>query len=101
MIEADAVLPVPPLVEVTLPVVLFSVPAAVPVTVIFETHVPPPAMLAPDRVITFEATERVPPHGEVEEFAAVSPAGNESVKATPVSVVAEFGLVTVIVSVEV
>ena len=93
-------MPVPPLVEVTLPVVLFSIPAAVPVTVMFETHVPPPAMLAPDKVITFEATANVPPHCEVEEFAAVSPAGNESVKPTPVSVAA-FKFATVIVSVEV
>jgi hypothetical protein len=49
---ADAVPPAPPSVEVTLPVVLFSVPAAVPVTLTEKVHEALAARVAPDRLTT-------------------------------------------------
>lgn len=56
------VAPVPPLVEVTAPVVLFFTPAVVPVTVTLNVQVPLAATVAPDNVMTFELTVSVPPH---------------------------------------
>src|SRR6185503_11817355 len=48
---AVAVLPVPPLVEVTFPVVLVYCPAAAPVTVTENWQVPPAAIVAPESEI--------------------------------------------------
>jgi hypothetical protein len=59
-----AVSPVPPFVELTLPVVLFCSPAVAPVTVTANVHVPPAATVAPPSEITPVAAVvvRVPPH---------------------------------------
>jgi hypothetical protein len=55
-------LPVPPFVEVTLPVVLVFVPEVVPVTVMSELQVEFGDTVAPLNEMTFEATLSVPPH---------------------------------------
>lgn len=55
LMEAEAVPPVPPSVEVTLPVVLFCVPAAVPVTFTENVQELLNAIDAPVRLITFVA----------------------------------------------
>ena len=55
LMEAEAVPPVPPSVEVTLPVVLFCVPAAVPVTFTENVQELLAARLAPVRLITLVA----------------------------------------------
>jgi hypothetical protein len=68
---ADAVLPVPPFVEVTLPVVLVNWPDAAPVTVTLKTH--------------WAVVVKVPPQTVAEALATVRPVGSVSVKATPVS----------------
>jgi len=52
---AEAVPPVPPSVEVTLPVVLFCKPAAMPVTFTENTQELLAARLAPVRLITLVA----------------------------------------------
>src|SRR5260221_197248 len=49
---AEAVPPVPPSVEVTLPVVLFLVPPVVPVTFTAKVHEVLAVRLAPDRLMT-------------------------------------------------
>jgi hypothetical protein len=86
---AEAVLPVPPLVEVTLPVVLVYWPAAAPVTVTANWHWLFAAMVAPVKAIPVgEVVVSVPPQTVADAFATVSPAGNVSVKATPVSATA-------------
>ena len=86
---AEAVLPVPPLVEVTLPVVLVYWPAAAPVTVTANWHWLFAAMIAPVKAIPVgEVVVSVPPQTVADAFATVSPAGNVSVKATPVSATA-------------
>jgi len=92
-----AVLPVPPLVEVTAAVVLFFTPAVDPVTVTLNAQLPFAAMEPPLKEITPVAAVvvNVPPHCAAEESATVKPAGNVSVKATPDSAVAVFGLVIV------
>ena len=59
---AEAVLPVPPFVEVTLPVVFVFVPVVVPVTVISEVQVEFADTVALLNEMTFEATLNVPPH---------------------------------------
>jgi hypothetical protein len=95
---ADPVLPVPPLVEVTC-TELVNAPAVVPVTFTDKVQVPaaeidPPATLTEDEPAVAVAT---PPHVLASPLGPETciPAGNESVKATPVRVVAEFGLVMV------
>ena len=52
LIEAEAVPPVPPSVEVTFPVVLFCVPAAMPVTLTENVQELLAASVAPDKLIT-------------------------------------------------
>src|SRR5882724_6008341 len=89
---ADAVPPVPPSVDVTFPVVLFCVPAAVPVTFTANVQEVLCARLAPLRLITFVACVAVmvpPPQLPVRPFGVETtrPAGNVSLKPTPVSVV--------------
>ena len=59
---AVAVLPVPPLVEVTAEVLLVLVPAVVPVAVIEKVQVPPAAMFAPASVIVVVVDVSMPPH---------------------------------------
>lgn len=102
---AVAVLPVPPLVEVTAPLVLTLSPLVVGVTLTLTTHVPPVAMVPLENVseVALAAGEKVGvPHPEVlaEGVAATFRlAGRESLKAIPVRAM-EFsgGLVIVNVS---
>src|SRR5215471_4482597 len=83
---AVAVLPVPPLVELTLPVVLVYAPAVPPVTVTLNWHVPLAAIDAPDREIPVGAVVvSVPPHTVDVLLATVNPVGKVSVNPTPVS----------------
>src|SRR5262249_2348856 len=97
---AVAVLPVPPLVEVTLPVVLVYWPAAAPVTVTLNWHWPLAAMVAPVSEMPVGAVVvTVPPQIVAEALPTVRPVGSVSVKATPVSETAfAAGLVIVNVS---
>src|SRR5206468_8364264 len=88
--EADAVPPVPPCVDVTFPVVLFCVPAAVPVTLMLNVHDVLCASVAPVKLITFVACVAVivpPPQLPASPFGVdtTNPAGTVSVKLTPVS----------------
>ena len=94
---AEAVLPVPPFVEVTFPVVLVNCPAAAPVTVTLNWHWLFAAIVAPDRAIPVGAVVvSVPPQTVAEALATVSPVGSVSVNATPVSATAfAAGLVIV------
>lgn len=93
---ALAVLPVPPLAEVTLPVVFVFAPAVVPVTVTLRVQVPAAAIDPPDRAIVSGATVMsVPPHWLEVEEATVKPAGRVSMNATPFRAVPAFGLVMV------
>src|SRR5580765_7715302 len=81
---AEAVLPVPPLVEVTLPVVLVYCPEAAPVTVTLNWHWLLAAIVAPTKEIPVGAVVvSVPPQTVAEAFATVSPVGSVSVNATP------------------
>src|SRR6185312_13997419 len=83
---AVAVLPVPPLVEVTFPVVLVYCPETAPVTVTLNWHWLFTGMLAPVNAIPVGAVVvSVPPQTLEEALATVSPVGSVSVKATPVS----------------
>jgi hypothetical protein len=83
---AEAVLPVPPLMEVTLPVVLVYCPEAAPVTVTLNWHWLFTAIVAPVRAMPVGAVVvNVPPQAVAEAFATVRPVGSVSVKATPVS----------------
>lgn len=83
---AVAVLPVPPLVEVTAPVVLVYWPETAPVTVTLNWHWPPTAIVAPESAIPVGAVVvRVPPQTVEVPLATVSPVGSVSVNATPVS----------------
>ncbi len=82
---AEAVLPVPPLVEVTFPVVLVNWPEAAPVTVTLNTHWLLTAMVAPERAMPVgEVVVSVPPQTVAEALATVRPVGSVSVNATPV-----------------
>src|SRR6478736_1788852 len=97
---AEAVLPVPPLVEVTLPVVFVYCPEAAPVTVTLNWHWLFAAIVAPVSAIPVGAVVvSVPPQTVAEAFATVRPVGNVSVNATPVkATVLAAGLVMVNVS---
>jgi hypothetical protein len=93
---AVAVLPGPPSLEVTTPVVLTYPAAAVPVTVTLNWHWPLVAIVAPVNVIPVGAVVvSVPPHTVDVPLATVSPVGSVSVNATPVRVTPEFGFVMV------
>jgi hypothetical protein len=86
---ADAVLPVPPFVEVMFPVVFVYWPEATPVTVTLNWHWLLAAIVAPVSAIPVGAVVvRVPPQTVAEALATASPAGKLSVKATPVSATA-------------
>jgi hypothetical protein len=89
---ADAVPPVPPSVEVTLPVVLFLVPAVLPVTFTENVQEEDAAMVPPERLTTPEPAVAVTvplPQVPVRPFGVETtrPAGSVSLKATPLSAV--------------
>lgn len=94
---AEAVLPVPPLVEVTLPLVLVYCPAAAPITVTLNWHWLLVLMFAPDNAMPVGlVVVNVPPHTGAVPLATVRPAGNVSLNATPASATAlAAGLVMV------
>lgn len=98
---AVAMLPVPPLVDVTAAVVLVYCPEVVPVTVTLNVQWSLAAMLAPARMTVAGArVVNAPPHTVEVELATVRPAGRMSVNATPVNaVVLSVGLMMVNVSV--
>src|SRR6478672_9869926 len=90
LIDAEAVPPVPPSVEVTLPVVLFCVPAAMPVTFTEKVQELLAAIVPPLRLITLVPAVAVivpPPQEPVRPFGVETtrPAGRVSLKPTPVS----------------
>jgi hypothetical protein len=98
---AEAVLPVPPLVEVTLPVRLFLTPLVAPVTVTLNWQLVLVAILPPVNVMVPGArvVSTPPPHaGCAPVVGTVSPAGRVSVTPTPVSPTLAFGFVMVKVS---
>jgi len=96
------VVPVPPFVEETFPVVLFFTPAVAPVTVTLKVQFPPAAIVPPVNAITPVPAVVVnvpPPHCAVEVVATVKPAGSVSDTATPLNAMLVFGFVIVKVSV--
>ena len=83
---AVAVLPGPPLPEVTVPVVLVKLPNAVGVTVTLKLQLPFTAMVAPESEMVFPPlVVRVPPQTVLLPLATVRLLGSTSVKPTPVS----------------
>ena len=101
---ANAVPPLAPSTEVIAPVVLFFVPAVVPVTFTMKLHEAPPASVALVKLMLPDPAPAVivpPPHEPVRPFgvATTRPAGSVSLKPTPESAVAAFGLISVNVSV--
>jgi len=97
---AVAVLPVPPSVEVTAPVVLTCAPAAMLVTLTENVQEALVAIVPPLRLIEPEPGVAVivpAPHVPVMPFGVETtrPAGRLSVKATPLSATVRFGLVIV------
>ena len=87
---ADAVLPVPPLVEVTAPVVLLFRPVDVPFTFTENVHEALAASVAPDRLTAPQPATAVivpPPQVPVKPLgvATTIPAGSVSLKAMPVN----------------
>jgi hypothetical protein len=102
LMEAEAVFPAPPFVELTAPVVLLNVPCVALVTLTLIVHeefaatVPPVRLAAPEPAVAVTA----PPQVLLSAFGVetISPAGNVSVKATPVSAT-EFAAGFVIVRV--
>ena len=101
---AEVFPPVPPLVEVTFPVMLLIVPPAVAVTLTDMVHVPLAGAEPPLRLIVVAPAPvvKVPPQVFVAPgvLATCMPVGNGSLTATPVSAVL-LGLVIVRVRVEV
>src|SRR5215831_15957566 len=92
---AEAVLPAPPSVEMTAPVVLISVPTVVPVTFSEKEHEPPAAAIvavASEMVLLPAAAATTPPAHPAPTVSPLgvettSPAGKKSVNAAPVCVV--------------
>lgn len=86
---AEAVLPVPPFVELTGPDVFVSSPTSVPVTLTTTVQVEPAAIVPPATEIEVAPASglNVPPHEVASPgaTATTSPVGKVSVKATPVS----------------
>jgi hypothetical protein len=96
---ADAIFPVPPLVDDTAPVTLLYVPPALAVTLTLNMHDALAASVAPARLTLPPAAVAVmvpPPQAPVRPFGVdtVMPAGSVSVKATPVRELVPFGLPT-------
>ncbi|MGH9823513.1 MAG: hypothetical protein ACREDR_09705, partial [Blastocatellia bacterium] len=92
------VAPVPPFVEVIALVVLFLIPAVVPVTFTLTVHVPLAAMVPALKVNVVSPANgvNVPHPGTAPGGAATcNPAGSASVNATPDKLTVEFGLVSV------
>lgn len=82
--SALAVFPVPPLVEVTFPVVFVYCPDAAPVTVTENWHWLFTGTVAPDNAMPVgDVVVNVPPHTVEVLLATVNPVGSVSVKATP------------------
>jgi hypothetical protein len=81
--------PVPPLFEVTAPVVLFFTPAVVPVMLTATVQVPAAAMVPPEKVKVVSPAfgAKVPPQLVLAPGveATAKPAGSVSGKPTPVS----------------
>src|SRR6266852_9817698 len=102
---AEAVLPVPPLVELTLPVVLSLEPEVVGVTFTLTAHELLAAIVPPLKlmVVSPAAGANVPPHVLLEPGTAATcrPSGKVSLTATPLKAVPVLGLVMVKVRVEV
>jgi hypothetical protein len=97
---AEAVPPVPPSVEVTLPVVLFCNPAAIPVTFTENVQLALAAIVPPLRLIVFVPAVAVivpAPHVPVRPFGVemTNPAGSVSLKTTPVRATVVLGFVMV------
>jgi hypothetical protein len=92
--DPEAVLPVPPSVDVTAAVVLFFVPAVAPVTVTLKVHLLFAASDPPMKAIVLGAVvDNEPPQVAVGPLVArVRPAGNVSVNPIPDSELEEFGL---------
>ena len=91
-----AVPPVPPSVEVTLPVVFVCCPAAMPVTLTENVQDVLAAIVPPLRLMTFVPATAVivpAPHVPVRPFGVETtrPAGNVSLKATPVRATVALG----------
>jgi len=99
VMEAVAVLPVPPLVEVTGEVVLVLTPGVVPVTLSETVHDPPAAIVpAESAMLPLPAMAvAVPLHVLASAFGAATmrPDGKLSVNATPASAMPALGLVMV------
>ena len=77
-------------------------PAVAPVTVTIMVQDVPDAKLPPVKVSKFvPVIVKLPPQTVVTPLTAVKPAGSGSVKATPVKLIALFGLLTTIDSVAV
>lgn len=91
---ADAVRPVPALVDVTVLVVFVSIPDPVAVTVTLKVHGTPGATVAPDSPIELAVTVSVPPQAAEVAGVAVIPT-KESVNATPAILLIVFRLVIV------
>ena len=97
IIEALAVFPMPPFVDVTT-TLLFCVPVTEPSTFTEKLHEPPAASVAPVRLTVEKpavAAMVPPPQLPVNPFgvATAKPTGNVSVNATLFNTVPEFGLV--------
>jgi hypothetical protein len=88
---ALAVLPWPPFVELTAPVVLIFVPTVVPCTCIANAHGTLTVAFAKDTPAAVTVT--IPPQTGADVVVAVTPGGNRSENETPVKVVDAFGLV--------
>jgi hypothetical protein len=99
VIDAVAVLPVPPSVELTL-TLLFFTPAVVPVTLTENVQLSPPASVAPLKLTLDEPASAVivpPPQDPVRPFGVETsrPAGSVSVNPIPVDVPLAAALVIV------
>jgi hypothetical protein len=101
--EAEAVLPFPPFVEVTVPLVLFFTPLVTPTTLTVTVQVLFGTIVPPAKVTEVAVLDTAPPHcAGSGAMLTVRPAGKLSVKPTPVSGIAlVIGFVMVNVNIEV
>ena len=95
---AEAAFPVPPFIELTLPVAFVFAPSEVPLTSTLTVQVVFAPTLPPDKLMRFVfcAAVTVPPHELIKLFGVlmIKPAGSVSLKDNPFSEAA-FGLVIV------